>query len=119
MVAQGLQGGRAGDGHHGRLFEAEVRRLGRELVFGSSRVLRKRALADAEHLVAGPEPGHVLTHRLHYPGQVHTEDRSLGGAEPVARQTHRVRSAGHEVPDASVHAGRMHADEHLVVGYLG
>ena len=43
----------------------------------------------------------------------------LGRAEPEAREAHRVGQAGHDVPDAPVHAGRAHPHQHLVVADRG
>ena len=102
-----------------RLLEAEVGRLGRELVLGRARVLGEGALADAEHLVAGLEPGHVLADRLHDAGDVHARDGVLRCPQPVAREADRVRQAGHDVPDAPVDAGGAHADQDLVVADRG
>jgi hypothetical protein len=119
VVAQALQGGQAGDGDRRGLLEGEVRRLGRELVLRSAGVLGEGALAEAEHLIAGLESGHLVADRFHDPGDVRARDRGLGRAEPVARQAHRVRQAGHEVPHAPVHARRTHAYQYLAGGYLG
>jgi hypothetical protein len=92
--------------------------LGASLFWGA-RVLGEGALAGAEHLVAGLEPGHVVADRLHHAGHVRTWNGGLGRAEPKAREAYRVRQARHDVPDAPVHASRMHSYQHLVVGYLG
>ena len=43
----------------------------------------------------------------------------LGRLEPVAGEAYRIRRAGHEVPHAPVHAGRMYSYQDLVVGELG
>jgi hypothetical protein len=67
-------------GDHRRLFEGEVRRLGRQLVLRSVGALREGALADAEHRIAGPEPGHVAADRLHDPGQFIAGIGGLGRA---------------------------------------
>jgi hypothetical protein len=72
VVAKALQGGQAGDGHRRRLFRGEVHRLGRQLVLKCARVLGVRALADAEHLFARLEPGHVVADSLHSARQVRT-----------------------------------------------
>src|SRR5215211_5630567 len=119
LVAQGLQGGRAHDGENRRLLEGEVRRLGRELVLGCACVLGVRALSDAEHFIARPEPAHILADRLHHPGYVRAEDGVLGRAETVAREAYREGQTRHDVPDVPTHARRMHVNQYLVVGDLG
>jgi hypothetical protein len=43
----------------------------------------------------------------------------LLGAEPVAREANRVGQTRHDVPDVPTHAGRVHANQHLVVCDLG
>ena len=53
------------------------------------------------------------------PGHVHARNGGLGRPQPVAREADRVRQARHDVPDAPIHAGRVNADQHLVVGDLG
>lgn len=98
VVAQGLKGGQAGVGDGRRLFEGEVRGLRRELVLRRARVLGVRA--DAEHLIAGPQTGHVPSEGLHDPGHVHARHGVLRGAEAVAEQAYQVRQARHEVPHA-------------------
>ncbi len=118
VVAQALQGGQAGDGDRRRLLEGEVRGPVRELLLPSERILGEGALADAEHLVAGLEAGHVLADRLHDPGEVHAGYGGLGHTEPK-RQSSEVGQTGHQVPHALVHTGRMHAHQRLVVAHLG
>ena len=93
--------------------------LGASLSSRARRVLGERALADAEHLIAGPETGHVLADRLHHPGHVHAWNRILGRSKTKAREAYQVRQAHHEMPDAPIHAGRVHANQHLVVADLG
>ena len=117
-VAQCLQGGQAGDRDGGGLLEAEVRRLRSELVLRGDGVLREGSLADAEHLVAGGEAGHVLADRLHDPGQVHAQDRVLRRPDPVPRDADRVGQSRHQVPDATIHPRGMDAHQDLVVGHL-
>jgi len=90
----------------------------RELVLGSACVLGKGALADAEHLIAGLEPGHTLADRLHNPGDIHAGDGGLWREEPE-RQPPEVGQARHQVPHTSVHTCRMHAHQRLVIAYLG
>ena len=92
---------------------------GASLPSASAGVLGEGALADAEHLVARPEPGHVRADRLDDPGQVHARDGDLGRAHPEAHEADRIRQAGHDVPDAPVDAGRAHTDQHLAVSDRG
>ena len=61
----------------------------------------------------------VAADGLHDAGHVRTEDGVLRRAQPVAGEPYRVRQAGHDVPDAPIHAGRVDAYEHVVVGDLG
>src|SRR5664280_222910 len=91
----------------------------RKLVLASAGVLREGTRSDAEHLIAGPEPSHILTDRLHNPGHIHARDAVLGRTKPIAREAYRVRQPGHDMPHPTVHTGRMHAHQHLVVGHLG
>ena len=120
VVAQALQGGEAGDGDRRRLLEGEVRRLGRELVLAAQRAYSAKAPLPMPNTSS---PGWNLVTSLPTasttPGEVHAQNRVLGRAQPVARQAYRVRQARHDVPDAAVHAGRVHAHQHLVVGDLG
>ena len=60
-----------------------------------------------------------LADGLHDAGHVRTEHGVLGRAQPVAGEAYRVRQAGHDVPDAPIDAGRVHAYEHFVVCDLG
>src|SRR5436190_15135050 len=114
-LAQSLEGGAAGDRDGGRLLEREVRGLPREPCLRRGRVLREGAVGGAEHLVTGLEPGHVLPHRLHDPGNVAASQRYFGLAQPEADDTKQVRLAGHDVPDADVDAGRVHAYQHVMI----
>ena len=119
VVAQGLQGGRPHDGENRRLLEGEVCGLGRELVLPSTHVLGVGALSDAEHLIPRLEPAHVLADCLHDPGHVRADDGVLGRAEAVACEAYRVRQTRHDMPDVPTHAGRMHANQYLLVCDLG
>jgi hypothetical protein len=90
-----LQGGQAGDGDHGRLFEGEVRRPGRQLVLAGAGVLGEGALADAEHLIAGLELSHVVADRLHDPGHIHAWNGGVGRPQPAVHEAYRVRNGSH------------------------
>src|SRR5436309_7300465 len=113
--AESLEGGAAGDRDGGRLLEREVRGLPREPCLRRGRVLREGAVGGAEHRVTGLEPGHVLPHRLHDPGNVAASQRYFGFAQSEAVDTKPVRLAGHDVPDADVDAGRVHAYQHVMI----
>jgi len=117
LVAKRLEGGEAGDGHDRRLLKGEVRRFRREVILWSAGVLGIRAVAPAEHLVTRPEPGHVLADGLNTPGDVHAPDGDLGLAQPEGwdDEADHVRQPSHDMPDASVQAGGVHAHQHLVV----
>jgi hypothetical protein len=113
LVADGLEGGEAGDGDDRRLLEADAGRHGRQVVLGHARVLGVRAVGPAEHGIAGPEPGHLLADRLDPSGEVHAPDADLGSPHPEADEADHVGQAGHHVPDAPVEAGRVHPHQHL------
>ena len=89
-VANPLERGEPGDGHDRRLLEAEGRRLGREMVLASTGVLGQGAVAPAEHLVTGPEPGHPCADRLDAPGDVHAQNGTLGLPSPSDGTTRRI-----------------------------
>jgi hypothetical protein len=74
---------------------------------------------SAYHLIAGLESGHGLADGLDDAGHVRAWNGVLGRPETVAREAYRVRQARHDVPGAAVHAGRMHADQHLVLCDFG
>jgi hypothetical protein len=118
-VADRLQGGKAGNRDGRGLLEGEVPRFGRQLVRPGARVLGEGALGDAEHLVAHRQRRHGRADRLDAPGDLTAPHPGLGGADSVAREAHRVGQAGHEVPDAPVHAGRVYAQQHLTVADRG
>jgi hypothetical protein len=113
VVADGLQRGHAGDRDGTRLVEGEVGRLGRELVRPGARVLGEGALADAEHLVAGMEGGHVGADGFNRSGQVPARVGVLRSAEAEPGEPDGIGQAGHDVPGAPVDARRAHAHEDL------
>jgi hypothetical protein len=92
--------------------------LGASLLSGARAKLGVRAFPDAEHLFAGLKPGHVVADGGHHAGQIRAQNGGLGRPESVARETYRVRQAGHHMPDATIHAGRVNAYQHLVVSDL-
>ncbi len=118
-VAQTVEGNDGGRGHRRRLLEREVRRLRRQRPGSGDRVLCEGAVAGAEHVVARPEPRHVLAGRLHRARHVHAPHPRLGRAEPEAQDAHQVRLTRHDVPVADVDTRRAHADEHVVVPHHG
>jgi hypothetical protein len=119
VVANSLQGGEGRDGAGGRLLEAEVLRLGCELVLLGAGVLGEGALADSEHLVARLERGHVLADRLDAPGDLPSSYADLGCAQRVASEAYRVGQPGHEMPDAPVHAGCLDPGAGVFSTYFG
>jgi hypothetical protein len=60
------------------------------------------------------ELGYVRAHRLDPSGHVRAAHTIAGRAEPEAHDPDEVRDARHQVPDALIDAGRMHAQEHFV-----
>src|SRR5438094_10301726 len=115
MVADGLERGQPRHADWSGLLEAEVLGLGREPVLLRHHVLGERTLADSEDLVTGLESGHAVAHRLDDAGQLAPEDGILGSAKPETGDAHQVGLAGHQVPDAPIHAGGANANEHPAV----
>ena len=76
----------------------------------------KEPSADAEHLVARLRS---RSRRRRPPRRVPARLRPgigvLRPAQPEAGEADRVGQAGHDVPGAPVHAGRVHPHQHLVV----
>ena len=113
-VAQRLERGDAGHSCDCRLLEAQIGRLGHQLVLVGGRVLGQRAVGDAEHLVARGEPGDVGSDGHDAAGNVETGDPVLRFGEPVTGEADQVRGAGHEVAGATVDSCGHDFDEHLV-----
>jgi hypothetical protein len=90
-----------------------------ELVLSGGRVLGERAPGNAEHLVAGLEPGHLGADRHDRAGHVQPGDALLGTTEPEADDSHQVGPARHLVPGAPVHTGPAHLHQDLVGGDVG
>ena len=76
-------------------------------------VFGEGAAGDAEHLVAGPEPGHAGAGRGDRARHVQPGDAVLRPAEPEAQDPHQVRLARHQMPRAPVHPGRPDLHEDL------
>src|SRR5215470_9845596 len=87
-------------------------------VFGESSPIIKAA----EHLIPGPQPGHVTAHRLDRPGHVSAEPAGAGPGPGQSRQSpDQIRRATHEMPVQRVDRRRPNPDQHLVVtdsGYV-
>ncbi len=116
LVAQPLERRAGRDRDGGGLLEREVGGLWRDPGRAGARVLGEGAGRGAEDLVAGRESGDVRAGGLHAAGEIASRDAVLRLAEPVAHDTHEIRLAGHEVPDAGVDAGGVDANEHLAGG---
>ena len=113
-VAQALQRGDPGDTEDGGLLKGQVRRFAGQLAFARGGVFGERATADAEHGIAGREPGDAGAGRDNGAGRIQAQDRVFGCAQ-AAGQPERIRQASHEVPGTPVEAGRVDLDQHLVV----
>jgi hypothetical protein len=100
-------------------FEAEIGRLVGELVLTRRGMLGKGTSTHAEHLIAGPEPGHLRAHSCHGAGDVETWYPILGPSESESHDAHQVWLARHYVPGTAVHPSRCDVDEHLVRRDLG
>src|ERR687892_601491 len=86
-----------------------------QLVLRGERVLGEGPLGDPEHLLARPEPGHVLADGLHNPGHIRAGDAVLRLPQPESHRPDQVRPTRHQVPHARIHAGSADLDQHLVV----
>jgi hypothetical protein len=111
-VAQSLERGGAGGGNGRRLLEGEVRRLGRNLVRSSGRVLGEGAVAGAEHLIARLEPRHILADRLDATCDILAPNADFGTAEPRGHAD-QVGKARHDVPVPDEYARRLNAEQHV------
>ena len=99
----------------GRLLEGEAQRLGHHLVRLGARVLGERALEEAEHLVAGPQPAHVRADRLHPSGRVDPGHPGLRPGQPhSSHQPRDERVTAHDVPVVRVERGGVHPNQHIV-----
>jgi hypothetical protein len=85
VVAQPLQGRDGRDRDRGGLLEAHVRRLGDQAVLAGDHELGEGAGAPAEHLVAGPEAGHVRADGLDDARHVAADAGALRTAHPYRR----------------------------------
>ena len=81
--------------------------------FTHRHILRERAAARAEHVVAGLEALHILADSFHGAGEVHAETAVLGRAEPAA-YAYEVRLAAHVVPVERIHRRCVNFDEDLI-----
>jgi hypothetical protein len=79
-----------------------------KFVLSRGGVLGERAATDAEHLVAGLEPGHVGADRNDRAGHVQSGDWVLRTTQAKAHDPHQVRLARHDVPGAAIHPGGTH-----------
>ena len=94
--------------------------LGTTLSASRARVLGERALAEAEHLVAGPQPAHVRADRLHPSGRVDPGHPGLRLGQPhFSHQPRDERVAAHDVPVVRVERGGVHPNQHVVGADLG
>jgi hypothetical protein len=119
VLADGLEGGAPGDGNRRRLVEGDVGRLRGEFVRSHDRVLGERAGGHPEHLVARLEPAHVGAARLDGSGEAAAGIGVPGTTQTEAGEANGIGQTGHDVPRASIHAGREHAHQHLVVAEGG
>ncbi len=100
----------------GRLLEGGRARLEGELVLFGGGVLGERSAGDAEHVVAGGEAADVGSDGDHAAGDVEALDRLLRLRQSEPGEPDQVGGAGHQVPHASIDAGRAYVDQDLVVG---
>ena len=114
VVAESLQRGDAGQRDRSGLLESERRRLRREALCGSRRVLGKGAAGRAEHLVAWLELGHVLADRLDRPRDVAAAHAGLRSPQPSHHRAGGVRLASQHPPVNGVDGRRPNPDEHAV-----
>jgi len=101
------------------LLESEVRRLRRNLVRPSGRILGEGAVAGAEHLIARQGLRDILSDGLDTACEVGAAHAGLGRAEPGACDPEQVWKTGHEVPVTDVSARGEYSHEHVIVSNLG
>ena len=107
-----LEGRDGGRRQRRRLLEGQTRRLRGAPVHPDGGVLGEGAVAGAEHLVALPERGDLLPHRLHDARHVHPDHRVAGLTDPEG-ETAQVGQPGHDVPHTAVDPGRPYPYQHL------
>src|SRR5919107_4587838 len=115
MIAKGLEGYDPGHGNGRSLLKGEVRRLGRQCVFGDGGVLGEgptERTAPAEDLVAGLKAPHAGADGFYRSRHVRPSDGVLWLAQPVGRASD-VRQATHDRPVAQVDPGGPDANQHL------
>ena len=118
-VADPAQGRRRRYRDRGRLLEGQGRRLGHHQVRRGARVLRERAPAETEHLVADPQPAHVRAGRLHHARRVDPGHPGLRPGQPHAHQPRDARVPAQDVPVGRVERGGVHPNQHLIGPDLG
>jgi hypothetical protein len=73
------------------------------------------APAEAEHLVAGPQPAHVRAGHLHHARRVDPGHPGLRLGQPhFPHEPRDERVASHDVPVVRVQRGGVHPDQHVV-----
>ena len=118
-VADPAQGRRRRYGDRGRLLEGKARRLGHHHVRRGARVLRERAPAEAEHLLADPQPAHVRADRLHHTRRVDPGHPGLRLGQPHAHQPRDERVSPQDMPVGRVERGGVHPNQHVIGPGLG
>jgi hypothetical protein len=118
-LADPTQRRRRRDGDRGRLLEGKARRLRHHQVRSGARVLRERAPAEAEHLVAVPQPAHVRPGRRHHARRVHPGHPGLRLGQPHAHEPRDQRVSSQDVPVGGVERGGAHPNQHVVGPHLG
>jgi hypothetical protein len=112
-IAEALNGGERGDAHGTRLFEGQAGRLRHQRGLRADRVLGQGAVAGAENLVAGLEPGDGSSYRLDRACHIHPETAGLRS------QTHlepgEVWLASHVVPLVGIDRSSADPDQDPVV----
>ena len=116
--AHGQQGGARGDREGRRLLVGHAVRDGREALDPRRGILGESALAGAEDPVADRQAGDPRAEGHDLPGHLPAEDRLTGSAQAEGRPGD-VGSAGEQVQDAPVEAGRTHREQHLAGTGLG
>ena len=118
VVTKCLQGDSAGHRHGRGLFEGEVCRLDRQVVFGRGGVPGVRAKASTEDLLTRLKPGHLGTHGRDLAGHVCAPDAGFRLAHPVHRPGD-IRQSTHDCPVARIDARGPNANQYLTVRDLG
>jgi hypothetical protein len=106
----------AWDRNGSSLFKGEVGWLQREPIFGSGRILSKRAVAPAEDLVTWPKPRHARANGLNLTRHISASNGVLWLAQTVqGKRAGDIRQTAHDRPVTRVHGSSPSSKQHFIV----